>query len=338
MGQLQNSVFYRNQIISVVLGLVLVGLALATLPVQAQSGCVGDPCLFYTPTGTATRTPSPTPMTGTATAVPMPGATPFPRPFYGIPTGIPNINFPTVPPPLDIDLPTPEPLTATPSPWPMPSPITGSILPTAGAPISPSTVTPPENSTAVPLATIDTNLVISYSALQPLTATGMATSGTFADGLNGEGRGIISDMVSYTNYLTGEINRLQYSDTFTMYTAPDWYAPYLPREMANIGWTFEQYEGSNGRYGLTTWAWLFGTMIAMPVKLTNALFELLKFMGPFGLFMIWLVVIMLPAVLGFKILVFIKNTFIRLINFALQVLDWILKLWQSIPWYLGGPG
>jgi hypothetical protein len=194
--------------------------------------------------------------------------------------------------------------------------------------------------TAISLTTINTGLAISYSTPLSLTAPITNSSGyTFVTDLNTDGRAIISEVVSYTDYLSNEVALLMYTDTLTITAAPDWYAPYLPREMANIGWTFEQVgQGSIARYSLDTWAYLFGAMVAMPIRLSWGVWELFSFLGPFGLFMIWLIVIMLPAVTGFKILLFIKNTFIRLINFALTVIDWILKLWNAVPWYLGGPG
>lgn len=72
-----------------------------SLPAMAQSGCTGDPCLFFTPTPNtgATATPQPTPGPGTPTAVPMGNATGFPQYQYGIPTGIPTIVLPATPNP-----------------------------------------------------------------------------------------------------------------------------------------------------------------------------------------------------------------------------------------------
>lgn len=342
MGQFQRTLFlaYRNQVIAVALGLALLLLVLYSLPVQAQSGCSGDPCVFNTPTATPTGTPVPTPGPGTPTPVPMPNASPFPRPNYGIPTSIPMMGFPSVPGPVEISLPAP-----TVDPWmtpealPMPGVVSITLLEAPNA-ISLGNISL-TGTEAISLESINTSLEISYST--PLTLGAGSLTGTagysFVTGLNDDGRAIISDVVSYTDYLSGETAALQYSGTLTISTAPDWYAPLLPREMANIGWTFEHVgDNSTVRYSLNTWSYLFGAMIAMPIRLVRALLELFRFMGPFGLFLVWLLVIMLPAVLGFKILLFIKNTIIRIINFVLTVLDWILKIWNAVPWYFGGPG
>jgi len=329
MGQHQRTFLfpYRNQVIAAGLGLALLGVVLFTLPVQAQSGCVGDPCLFNTPTATATGTVAPTPGPGTPTPVPMPDASPFPRPNYGIPTSIPNMSFPVVPDAIDVSLPQPTPW-ASPEAYPMPDVITL------------SSISLPDVAT-VSLTSINTSLSISYSSPATLGAGSLTgTAGyTFITGLNDDGRGIISDVMSYTDYLSGEVVALQFSGTLTLTTAPDWYAPYLPRPMADVGWTFEQVGTDEGlKLSLANWSYLFGSMASMPFSLAKAIFELFRFMGPFGLFLIWLLIIMLPAVFGFKVLLFIKNTFIRVINFILTVLDWILKLWNAVPWYFGGPG
>lgn len=343
MGQHQRAFLfsYRNQVVAFGLGFGLLAAALFTLPVQAQSGCTGDPCVFHTPTATPTGTPRPTPGPGTPTPVPMPEASPFPRPNYGIPTSIPGMTFPSVPSAIDISLPAP-----TVDPWmtpealPLPDPVEGPAAITAPGAISLPAISLPSVSTES-LTSISTTLSISYST--PLTLGAGSMTGTagysFVTDLNDNGRGIISDVVSYTDYLSGEVAALQFSGTLTITSAPDWYAPYLPRPMADIGWTFEQVGTEEGLHlSLNNWSYLFGSMASMPFSLAKAILELFRFMGPFGLFLVWLLIIMLPAVFGFKILLFIKNTFIRVINFILTVLDWILKLWNAVPWYFGGPG
>lgn len=216
----------------------------------------------------------------------------------------------------------------------MPSPLPG---PTLQGPPDPLTQT---NPSTVTLDTINTDLNLTYDTPLSLNAPITSSSAyTAINGINEGGRGIITSLLTYTDYLSNEITNLQYTQSLTIGTAPSWYAPYMPRPMADIGWTFEQVgEDSTARYSLTTWSYLFGSMAAMPIQLARGLLDLFRFLGPFGLFMIWLIVIMLPAVLGFRLLLFIKNTFIRLINFALTVIDWVLKLWNAVPWYLGGPG
>lgn len=297
--------------------------------------------IFRTPTPTTPPSPSATPGDGTATRVPMPSASPFPRPNYGVPTSIPLPRFPPVPTAISLNLPAP-----TVDPWmtpqalPLPAALTMTMALTAPGAISPGLISLPTVATST-LTPINTSFVISYSV--PFTFGAGSMTGTasysYVTGLNDDGRTIISDVVSYTDYLSSEVASLQYSGTISIRTAPGWYAPYLPDDMADIGWTFEQVGTGNSQYfSLNTWAYLFGAMAAMPFSLAKAILGLFRFMGPFGLFLVWLLVIMLPAVMGFKILIFIKNTFIRVINFILTVLDWILKLWNAIPWYFGGPG
>jgi hypothetical protein len=78
-------------------------------------------------------------------------------------------------------------------------------------------------------------------------------------------------------------------------------------------------------------------MISMPIRLLKGIKELFQFMGPIGLFLSWLLLIA-PGVLYLRFLQFVKATFIRIFNFLLAVVDWVLKLWQAIPWWFGGPG
>lgn len=84
------------------------------------------------------------------------------------------------------------------------------------------------------------------------------------------------------------------------------------------------------RYSLTTWANLIGHMAALPFRLVKNLWDLLKFLGPFGLFVVWLFA-MIVMLLPFKFLIFLKNLFIRLINFVSTVLGWLLQLWKALP-------
>jgi hypothetical protein len=53
-------------------------------------------------------------------------------------------------------------------------------------------------------------------------------------------------------------------------------------------------------------------------------------MGPFGLFVTWLLVL-LPAVLFFKIFEFFKSLIIRVFNFVLDMVRFILELIKLIP-------
>jgi len=308
------------------IGLLITYLSVA--PIWAQSGCVGDPCVFETPTPGPTSTPTNTPAAGTPTAVPMPTAyNPFPAP-YGAPTSIPLYDFPDVPSPIAVTLPAPDPFDSlTPTPFAMPGVI--SLTAISG---------PVTGTEAISLSEISTGLSISYSALITLDLTGEGISGTgsytYSEGLIGEGQAVISDVVSYTTWLTGQVEVMEYTSSLTIATAPDWYAPQLPREMADIGWTFELLGSdmpSPTRYNINTWSYLIGSTVAMPIKLLKWVWTFFRALGPFGLFLIWLLVVMLPAVFGIKILLFLKQMVIRSVNFLLWLLDWLWKLWEAVP-------
>lgn len=317
------NVYYRHSLIAALAGLVILALALAALPVSAQSGCVGDPCLFYTPTATVTPTPVNTPGPGTPTPVPMPSPEDFPRPFYNRPTSIPNMTFPNVPTPLAVSLPSPE-------PWDTPQALE---MPNA---ISPSEISLPMTGTeAISLSEISTSLDLSYSTPLTLNTSVTGTAGyTAATTILGTGQGWVSDTVSYTLYISGVAAEISPTDTFTVATAPDWYAPPLPRPMANVGWTFETVlddgidEGR--RYSLPAWASFFGYIVSLPVQFIKMLFELAVFLGPLGLFLIWLLV-MLPFVLFVRIFLFIKGLFIGLFNLIHKFIRFIGDIWDLVP-------
>jgi hypothetical protein len=314
MVEHQRTVFYRFENPLISLGLALVGLALIFWPLRvlAQSGCVGDPCVFYTPTPTTTPSPTATPMTGTPTAVPMPTPIEFPEPDYDNPTSIPPATFPDVPDELN------------PIPIPIPSVIDLST------PVF-------SESTPMPLTDISTSLTISYSGFISIDGSGGITGSqiyTMMSGVFSTGQGLISDVTSYTTYISGEIGNLQFTETFTITTAPTWYAPQMPREFANVGWTFELMDSDMyavKRYSVNTWASIFGYICSLPVKLTKTIWELFKFLGPFGLFLVWLLVVMLPFVFGIRILYFLIIFLVRMLNFILTIIDWILKLWGALP-------
>lgn len=314
MAKHQGVILHRFKYPLISLGLGLAGLALILWPLRvlAQSGCVGDPCVFYTPTGTPTPEPTSTPMTGTPTAVPMPTSIPFPEPDYDNPTSIPPATFPDVPDPLN------------PTPIPIPSVISLST------PVF-------SDSTPTPLTDISTSLTISYSGFVSIDGSAGVTGTQIYSTMSGvisTGQGLISDVTSYTTYISGEIDNLQFTETFTITTAPTWYAPQMPREFANVGWTFELLDSdmyATRRYSINTWASIFGYISSLPIKLAKTIWELFKFLGPFGLFLVWLLVVMLPFVFGIRILYFLIVLMLRMFNFVLTIIDWILKLWDAMP-------
>jgi hypothetical protein len=313
MGEYQRPILYRFEYPLIALALALVALAavvIAPMTVSAQ-GCVGDPC--YTPTATGTASPVPTVGAGTPTHVAMPPEVPFPMPDFNHPTSIPAMECPDVPGPLN---PTIEPL---------PSPIT---MPSVGIAYSDT----------IDLLTIETSISLSYTTPATFAGGSGSVTGTSIytglDGLIQAGQGVYSDVLSYTGYISGEATAVQGTDTFTIATAPAWYAPDLPRDWANVGWTFELMDSdmySVKRYSLNTWAIIFGYTAALPIKLAKSLYELFAFFGPFGLFLIWLLVVMFPTVMGFRIFRFLLEAIIKGINFILTILDWLWKLWEAIP-------
>lgn len=314
------AIHHRSKIIAL---LAVSFLMICSLPMGAalaQSGCTGDPCVFDTPTITPTLTPLPTPGTGTPTAVPMPPAVPFPHPNYSAPTSIPGITWPSI-----------NPNGYNPAPVNLPSPLAVNYTPQAF-----STPEIPNTATAVPLSTANSTLELSFVTPVALEFESelTGTMGNYASGLIDGGYGVISDVVSYTGYISGQITAIQPTGSITIAQAPDWYAPHTPREMADIGWTFEQLgeDMVNGgsRYSLTTWANLIGYMAAMPIRLAKNIWELLKFLGPFGLLVIWLFA-MVIMLLPFKFLIFLKNLFIRLVNFILGIIKWVLDLLKMLP-------
>lgn len=310
------AVSYRNILIALALAGLLLALALASLPALAQSGCSGDPCVYYTPTATSTGTPTTVPGPGTPTAVPFPSAIPFPRPFYGVPTSIPVSNIPTANPngysPPTLSLPSPLALTYTPPPFATPNANSGVVTSTA-------------------LATINTSLSISYGTPTGISGSGSSTntdaysgSVVIIEGVNG----LVTDVTSYTTWLSGTVENLTPTDTFTIVTAPDWYAPALPRPMADVGWTFETLQtgvDEGRRYSLAAWSSFFGYVASLPFQFVKLLYQIVQFLGPLGLFLTWLLV-MAPIVTYFRILLWIKNLFISLLNFIIKIISLLLSI------------
>lgn len=336
--------YYRNSvIIAISLALILVSFV-APLVADAQGDPTATPTfneLWYTPTPTPTKTatvpPTPTPGPGTPTATPTftPGpGTPtvspspvawpdpieFPYPRYNAPTSIPSFNFPNVPSPYNPPtLTIPSPIASTYTPQPFNTPQTSAVTPTN-------------------LLTMNTTISLSYSnPISPdFTYGGTITNTagyTQAEGMTGELQGWISGTVSYTTWLSGEVNTLMYTGTFEMESAPEWYAPAMPRPMADVGWTFETLQSgidTGVRYSIATWASFVGEVLSLPFQFIKLLRQIVQFMGPLGLFLAWLL-IMLPVVLFFKIFLFIKNLFIKLFNWIIDVIGFLIGLIRLIP-------
>lgn len=308
---------YPRFLITVILAAFVLALSLLSLPVLAQSGCTGDPCVFYTPTPTVTGTPSPTPGSGTPTAVPMPATVIFPIPDYSQPTSIPVLSLPTA-----------NPNGYTPPTIVLPSPLAISYTPPAFSTPSLGVVT------STPLISINTSLELSYDTPLGISTPGITGTDSYTDvdvSLIGVS-GLVSDVVSYTTWLSTTAANINPTETFTIATAPDWYAPPLPRPLADVGWTFETMQtgiDEGRRYSMAAWAGFFGYVASLPFQFLKVLYQIVQFLGPLGLFITWLL-LMAPLVTYFRILLFFKNLFISLLNFIIKVIGFLLDLAMSL--------
>lgn len=306
-----------NKILPVLLVLILAAVFLlaALVPLNARADDFWE---TPTPTNTpGTPTPYPVPPSSTVIATPpvalgLPGVGSYP-----MPTSIPAISFP-----------------------PAPSPI---VLDPISTPVATSTISEDDYFTSttgftLTMETMSDTVTLSYTSFVTLSfgneSTGTAVY-TSAAGILDTGTGWISGVVSYTGWLSGEIDALQQTDTFTLASAPAWYAPDLPRPMADIGWTFETLEAdidAGARYSLDHWAWFVGYMASLPFQFIKIVFQLFQFLGPLGLFVIWLLVL-LPYKLWVLFLILIKNTIISLFNAIIKLIDIILAIARTIADY-----
>lgn len=284
----------------------------------------GTPFPTITPTPTRTPTVGPTPtQTTTPRAIwitPTPG-TPEPTkqfpPHYGsIPTRIPPISFP------DWDLliiPTPPwhftmPLIPTPPPLPTRAPFTFTI------PISYSTPASffPPTVTATP--TVSGTITATITPTETITPTATATRADIVASMNLAATNLYSEAAVMSN-----------PTTFTIQSAPVEYAPALPRPMADIGYTFENMQGNIGfLYDPRAWASLLGYIAAVPFQLLKFFYTMAQMMGPVGLFVTWLLVL-LPFVLFARMFVFIKNLIISIINLVVKIIRFIGDIWDIFP-------
>jgi hypothetical protein len=292
----------------------------------AQSGCVGDPCIFETPTPGNTPTATPVPGTGTPTAVAVPDAVEFPQPNYSVPTSIPTIDFPALPTALQVTLPAPTPLAnLTPTPLPLPSVITSSFFISAPAAISLTALAGPVTGTAsVDLTAISTTLLISYTPFVTLsgetTLTGTTLITTVGD-LIGVAGTTAQDLISYTNSISQSYADLQSTEAITVLTAPADYVPDLPRPMANVGWTFEQMD-TNDSFSLRSWAGFVGYVASLPISIIKAYVEFASNLGPFSLFLTWLL-IMFGIWATINALRLLYHIIITIVDVVIKIIDLI---------------
>jgi hypothetical protein len=136
----------------------------------------------------------------------------------------------------------------------------------------------------------------------------------------------ISGMYSYTTYLSDTIAIISVaSSTLSFSTAPTWYAPALPRPVADVGWRFEEMGGDvRQRYSVVDWGVWIAQLLAAPLQLVKGLAPLAALLGPFGLLLVWML-IMVPIVLVFRILQFLKNNLVQIFHFIWDLIKFIIS-------------
>lgn len=89
------------------------------------------------------------------------------------------------------------------------------------------------------------------------------------------------------------------------------------------------------QYGIKQWATFAGLLVAMPFQLLKILYLVVQFVGPLGLFITWLLV-MIPVVLFFKLLKLIKDIIIWLLNLLITVFEFSMRLFvEGIKFVVG---
>lgn len=303
-------------------------------------------------------TPTPTP---TATSIFLCGGaaceilptrsapTPTPPDFEGDPdyqsppTPIPAMVMPTMPSFTlpEFVQPTPPTAIATLTLPDVPTFSTPEALSGSVAITTPTAMDYPEIDLPTPAATLSAvDYSLSLSITTPITLGAVNGGGSSVISQAGQsvintlvsGRGVVSDVISNTNALSATWTSLwNQTDEWVIASAPDWYAPTLPRPMADIGWRFELMGTDvRRRYSLTAWGSLVAEIIALPIRLIKGLQDLGALLGPFGLFLTWMW-IMLPVVLFFKMIEFVKNLAITIWNFLVQLAHIIMDLIELIP-------
>lgn len=266
------------------------------------------------------------------------------------PTAIPTLTLPTVP---SFTLPSPFSGTVMTSPTAIPTPALPAVVTSTAEGIDLPTIslaTPelglgtmdyPEIDLPTPAATLSAiDYSLSLSVSTPITLGAVNGEGSAVISQAGQsvintlvsGRGVVSDVISNTNALSATwVTLWNQTDEWVIASAPDWYAPTLPRPMADIGWRFELMGTDvRRRYSLTAWGGLVAEIIALPIRLIKGLQDLGALLGPFGLFLTWMW-IMFPVVLFFKMIEFLKYLAVSIWNFIVQVAHIIMDLIELIP-------
>lgn len=254
------------------------------------------------------------------------------------PTPTPNVT-PTVCVWGGCEIVTPDPGIITPTPPTFgedpnyaspPTSIPDIEIPDFNAPNTPTiieitlpTVDLPE--TPVPgLQPIGASIGLSYSTPAPLQGDG--TYLTITNTISGTFTGIHSQVLAISDstyiLLNGTDN---FSAVLTASTVPSWYAPYLPRDVAQVGWDFETLGADvRRRYSVSDWFEYIGNLSSLPIRFIKGLAELFALSGPLMLFLVWLLIF------GPLVLV------VRLVRMLWPWLVWFYKriweLWEAIPW------
>lgn len=313
---------------------------------------LGTPIPSSTPTVTPDcdvscfATPQPT-LPWMATLLPTIQGTRLPRPI-NLPTRIPQLSPPSLTLP-DLSIPTPRNIN-TPSAIGTPN----LSLPTpSGFASTPQriTVTPPslptpgfsyEFSATVTVVAMSTlaskqftlSIVMSTTVYTlDMSATATASTVVSSSYVVVEGFGVATGYISQAISLTNRLSSTTLGSptaTITMRTAPNDYVPQVPRQMANVGYTFEQMaNGDNSQYGPLAYAQFAGQITTIPFHLLLLMRDILGLLGPLGLFIAW-VIVMTPFVSIVKTIVFIKSLIIGSFNMFLRMIAFMAQIFQML--------
>jgi len=310
---------HRKFIIAGLLFLAWPALATAQTPTPTATP-VGQSCHWEqlnctpTPTGTFEGTPTSTPETPVPTSD-LEGID-LEAPEFPVPTGIAPIEFGTPSPARQFTpIAAPSPFSIELTPWATPNYPSPALTPAA----------------TITTAAVDSTISISYTTPMTLTIGGTSTitgSGAIS-GAIGDLELFTGQLVSYTNGLTGAAAALQGSETITVATAPDWYAPEMPRPLADVGYTIEiltDPTGDTPNFTFVSWASFFGYTATLPYQFIKSLWQLVAYFGPFGLFLAWLLIMSIILVVwyGFAYLVRLIVLAIKLIVRLIEILGgWV---------------
>jgi len=152
------------------------------------------------------------------------------------------------------------------------------------------------------------------------------------NGFLDDSRQFFSNGISKTLELSATIHTsIVAEDVISTSIVPDSYAPTMPRAIAQIGWQFEAMNSDlQRRYSLSEWTTFVASIIVVPVKLVKSLFVLGRYLGPLGLFLGWLFV-MLPLTLLMKMSKFMKDLVTSLFNFLIDIIRFVLDVIKLIP-------